>query len=465
MKNILLLFVAFLFTQFTSLAQAPDTLWTKTFGGSVEDEINVIIQTNDNGLVLAGMVNDSSYVVKLSQYGDIIFTNTSMHLYNSNWEKVLPNLCDLNSETYVMGFGGSWQGIKLIYSNGDSVEHFAVSHPGRPGPHLRQVCRTYDANYILVYITTIITGVFGDIQKVDTLGNELWYKWYFSIDYLIQTKDSAFAFIGRNYPSLMPLILARTDIYGDTVWTQEYQDTTTSSLSGVCLEQVGDEGYIILANDDNQNVRLFKTNEWGELIWEKTYGQSGIYSSKFLKNTPDGGYIIVGSTESVGAGGSDVWVLKIDSLGSIKWTKTIGGTGDDYGKYIQTTSDGGYIIAADTWSYGQGEQDIWIIKLEPDPTVDVDNEIDIIKNYKLSYNYPNPFNPQTKIQYSIPQSSNVLIKVFDILGNEIETLVDEEKQIGTYEINWYAEGLPSGFYFYQLRAGSFIETKKMILLK
>ncbi len=85
--------------------------------------------------------------------------------------------------------------------------------------------------------------------------------------------------------------------------------------------------------------------------------------------------------------------------------------------------------------------------------------------YSLSQNYPNPFNPSTKIQYSIPQSSNVTIKVFDILGNEIKTLVNEEKPIGTYKITWYAENLPSGIYLYKLQAGNFIETKKMILLK
>jgi hypothetical protein len=59
----------------------------------------------------------------------------------------------------------------------------------------------------------------------------------------------------------------------------------------------------------------------------------------------------------------------------------------------------------------------------------------------------------------------VIIKVFDILGTEIETLVTEEKPIGTYEITWYAENIPSGIYFYRLQAGSFIDTKKMILLK
>lgn len=85
--------------------------------------------------------------------------------------------------------------------------------------------------------------------------------------------------------------------------------------------------------------------------------------------------------------------------------------------------------------------------------------------YHLSNNFPNPFNPSTKIKYSIPQSSNVVIKLFDILGNEIESLVNEEKSVGTYELTWYAENLPSGVYFYQLQVGDFIETKKMVLLR
>jgi len=93
--------------------------------------------------------------------------------------------------------------------------------------------------------------------------------------------------------------------------------------------------------------------------------------------------------------------------------------------------------------------------------------------YGLSNNYPNPFNPSTKINYQIPELSFIIIKVFDILGNEIETLVDEEKPAGIYELTWNAANLPSGVYFYQLKAvdpstGSgqaFIQTRKMILLK
>jgi hypothetical protein len=86
-----------------------------------------------------------------------------------------------------------------------------------------------------------------------------------------------------------------------------------------------------------------------------------------------------------------------------------------------------------------------------------------LNTFNLSYNYPNPFNPSTKIKYSVPLSSNVELKVFDILGNEIETLVSEEKPAGTYEVTWHAANLPSGVYFYQLKTGSFMETKKMVL--
>jgi photosystem II stability/assembly factor-like uncharacterized protein len=95
-----------------------------------------------------------------------------------------------------------------------------------------------------------------------------------------------------------------------------------------------------------------------------------------------------------------------------------------------------------------------------------ESEIDEMpSDYNLCQNYPNPFNSSSIIRYSVPQSSNVIIKVFDILGNEIETLVNEKKPSGTYELTWYSESLPSGVYFYQLKAGEFVQTKKMILLK
>jgi hypothetical protein len=91
--------------------------------------------------------------------------------------------------------------------------------------------------------------------------------------------------------------------------------------------------------------------------------------------------------------------------------------------------------------------------------------IDIPSEFSISQNYPNPLNPSTIIRYSIPKSSQVSLKIFNALGEEIETLINEEKSVGTYELNWNAANLPSGVYFYRLQAGSFIQTRKMILLK
>jgi Secretion system C-terminal sorting domain len=85
--------------------------------------------------------------------------------------------------------------------------------------------------------------------------------------------------------------------------------------------------------------------------------------------------------------------------------------------------------------------------------------------YKLSQNYPNPFNPSTTIEYSIPKTSFVSLKIYDILGTEVATLVNEEKPAGNYQVSFDASSLSSGVYFYRLPAGSFVETKKMILLK
>ena len=97
--------------------------------------------------------------------------------------------------------------------------------------------------------------------------------------------------------------------------------------------------------------------------------------------------------------------------------------------------------------------------------VDVEDEIITPIEFELSQNYPNPFNPSTKIKYQIPETEKVTLKVFDILGKEVATLVDREMRAGKYEVDLNGNSLTSGIYFYQLRTGNFVETKKMILLK
>jgi hypothetical protein len=101
--------------------------------------------------------------------------------------------------------------------------------------------------------------------------------------------------------------------------------------------------------------------------------------------------------------------------------------------------------------------------------ITVPDETDAIQqlpeDFLIMQNYPNPFNPSTKISFALPQQEFVTIKVFDILGRQVDILINELKSAGYYEINYNAEKLPSGTYFYEIRAGDFVETRKMILMK
>ena len=90
---------------------------------------------------------------------------------------------------------------------------------------------------------------------------------------------------------------------------------------------------------------------------------------------------------------------------------------------------------------------------------------EIPKHFELFQNFPNPFNPTTNIKYQITKSEFVKLTIFDITGKEISKLVNENQNVGDYKVNFDADNLPSGIYFYQLKTESFIETKKMVLLK
>jgi subtilisin-like proprotein convertase family protein len=113
----------------------------------------------------------------------------------------------------------------------------------------------------------------------------------------------------------------------------------------------------------------------------------------------------------------------------------------------------------------------WGLRFYFEGPVGVDDKTpELISDYHLFQNYPNPFNPKTVISYQLPVSGNVTLKVYDVLGNEIVTLVDEYKPAGEYKVDFSigqdsSPDITSGIYFYQLRAGDFIQTKKMLLLK
>jgi hypothetical protein len=113
---------------------------------------------------------------------------------------------------------------------------------------------------------------------------------------------------------------------------------------------------------------------------------------------------------------------------------------------------------------GWGIFSVWF-KFTTIGTSNITGNSELPKEFRLYNNYPNPFNPTTKIKFDIPKSSYVKLIIYDVLGREITTLVNEKLNAGRYEVDWNGSGYPSGVYFYKLRTDEFTDVKKMVLLK
>ncbi|TAN46128.1 MAG: hypothetical protein EPN22_00065 [Nitrospirae bacterium] len=141
------------------------------------------------------------------------------------------------------------------------------------------------------------------------------------------------------------------------------------------IEQTSDGGYIAAGYTDsfgagNEDFWVMKLDGSGNIQWQKTYGGIDSDWANSIKQTSDGGYIVAGVTYSFGAGSADMWVLKLADNGSVQWQKTYGGTDSDFANSVQQTSDGGYIVAGVTYSFGAGSADAWILKLTSNGSVE-----------------------------------------------------------------------------------------------
>ena len=185
-----------------------------------------------------------------------------------------------------------------------------------------------------------------------------------------QTSDGGYIVAGLTYSfgaGSTDIFLIKTDANGNVIWAKTYGGTSYDWALSV--QQTFDGGYIVAGytssfGADSGDVFLIKTDANGNIIWAKTFGgidDDGAYS---VQQTSDGGYIVAGYTGSFGMGYSDVFLIKTDANGNVIWAKTYGGTSYDWALSVQQTFDGGYIVAGATYSFGAGYEDIFLIKID-----------------------------------------------------------------------------------------------------
>jgi hypothetical protein len=406
--NLLLLTFTFLLLPFNFslvFAQAPDTLWTRTYGGTEYDEGHSLQETSDSGYIITGLTRSfipGIYLIKTDVTGDTIWTKVyqTQLLSPGGWSV---------KQTYDGGYivtGDNASDVWIIRTDSLGDTLWTRTYGAIGGDICHSITETSDSGFAFIWDRQ--TGGPFDIRlvKINTNGDFLWMKscgrgYSFSLQ---QTTDGGYIISGQKNNGVY---IIKTNSSGDTVWTKIYGGEFHCAWS---VKQTYDGGYIVTGNKGN-DIFLMKTDSVGDSLWTKTLGGDSIDVARSVWQISDGGYIITGSTKSFGAGGWDLYLIRTNNNGDTVWTKILGGAEADEGWQGQQTFDGKYIITGYTSSFGSGNADVWLLKVGTDIGIAEENTVVRKNNYDASI---------ISGHLLLPQNENC--KVFDITGREIHTL-------------------------------------------
>ena len=306
----------------TAAAQ-PDVEWTLTLGGDGDDLAHAVVQTSDGGYVVAG-------------------------------------------ETGSSGAGG--QDAWLIKISADGTEEWSTTYGGAEDDIAYDVRETADGGLIVAAEThssgddTASQSDFWLI-KTDSSGEVEWSRTYDRVD-LSEETESSDSDVSEETES------SDSDVSAETGSSDpDVSEETEPSESDVphAVRQTSDSGFIVAGSTNKrgqQDAWLVKTSADGSVEWKQEFGGDLDDNAYGVLEASGGGFVFVGKTDSIGAGGSDYWLVKTDALGTEEWSATFGGPYGDEARAVVEATDGGYVLGGSSWSVGTGLSDYWLVKTD-----------------------------------------------------------------------------------------------------
>jgi len=481
---ILVILLTLVFLSCDILQAQPNLLWGRTYSlSNYSDGAVDVHQTNDGGFVMVGsstLANGGeSWLIKTNGNGDTVWTR----ILGDPDSGVHPvSMCKTNDGGFVIvgsarspspiGAEDVWLEKTDSIGNTQWRKYYDNTDPRHSFDYGFSVQQVADSGYIIAAIEFDWTGLEEGqydfwLIKTDPDGDTVWTSTFggeaSDIAYSVhQTIDGGYVIAGETYsfgPGSPDFWIIRTDASGDSVWSRVIDGARGANEKEVTVRPTYDGGYI-LAGSSSPGGLLIRLDASGSTIWIRSYGEVNESSSIYdIEEVADSGFVFCGST--IYGLDWNFWLVRTNVDGEIVWDFTTGTDYDDWGRALDVTEDSGYVVAG---NFCGSYCDTYLMRLVEGP-LNVPVTDGVPASYSLSQNYPNPFNPITTLLFSLRSSLFANLTVYNLLGREVATLVNEKLGPGTYTLRWDASGVSSGVYYYRLQTEEFVATKKLVLLR
>ncbi|MDQ3048698.1 MAG: T9SS type A sorting domain-containing protein [Bacteroidota bacterium] len=459
------------------LSATAQTTFQKNYPSLYEQEGLDVLPTTDGGYMIAGytttnLLDDADIlIVKTDALGDTVWTKS----YGGPEPEFANSIVKTTDGNYfIIGFSQSFGGgdydtwLLKVNPMGDTI--WTKTYGSWGNEEGREVIPTADGNYVITGFTDSPTPSNYNcfLTKIDPSGNIIWSKNYGGSGYdcgnsVRQCLDGGYIIIGETFSygaGSCDAWLIKTNSSGDTTWTKTfggpYRDEGKSIVTN------SDGTYTLCVRDSSYgagdiDVTIIKTTSTGIPIWTKTYGGTLKDTPKMIQPTTDGGYVVACISRSFGWVQPDMWILKLNASGDTLWSRNYGGGDHEHCYSVRQMTDGGYIAIGKTKSYSSRNQ-TFFLKLNSMGTL---GPVAIEEYANESFDpYPNPTEGLININLG-EVSSPLELTVFNNLG---QSIYSEKIQRGASSLmNLDLKGNPSGMYYMSLRSEKGTETRKVVL--
>jgi hypothetical protein len=365
-----------------SLAESSVVSWDKAFGGTGDDFAGQAIQTVDGGYIIAGGTKSKgaggwdAWVLRLDGQGKLLWDRTFGGADDDGAYSVLQTA---DGGHIVAGYtkskgAGGWDAW-VLRLDGQGKLLWDRTFGGADDDGAYSILQTADGGYIVAGYTKSKGAGGWDawVLRLDGQGKLLWDKAFGGVGdetaYSInQTADLGLVIAGvtssKGAGSWDAWVLC-LDAQWQPLWDKTFGGSGHDEAFSV--QQTPDGGYIVVGSVEKANnwdAWVLRLDGEGEKLWDKTFGGKEFDEAWWVQQTSDGGHIVAGVTLSKGAGLSDAWLFRLDDGGELLWDRSFGGIGHDQAENVMQTDDGGYIVAGSTRSRGTGDLDAWVLKLD-----------------------------------------------------------------------------------------------------